>query len=123
MNARSHFLVATILLVGACHTERPPITITETTHRDPDVPPPLQPVYATDGDAEACAKLVELGCTEGNPRRGTCIDTFRHARTNEGKGNAGAIDRVSACVASAANVVAVRGCGGQWSLTFECPGR
>lgn len=121
---RCVMLVGFFLHATACR-DKPP-TSPEQIKKEPnatEVPDPLKPAPSTKTDADACAKLRELGCVEGAPKRGKCEDTFRDARTNEPPPNKGRTDAVVSCVATAKTVAAVRMCGGPDSITVECPGR
>lgn len=112
------FLIAALLV--ACHPLPEPHQVKPIEGQDPDVPPPLTPAAATDADRKACARLVELRCAEGTPSRGKCEDSFARARTNESRGNAGEVDAVAACVAGAATITVVRGCGSKSTMQVEC---
>jgi len=120
---RTKLLVAITILVS-CHDD-PPKSVTDVVKEpnSPDVPDRLDVVHATGTDTKACAKLRELGCAEGAPKRGKCEDVFEHARTNEPKADRGATEKVSRCVAGATTVAIVRVCGSAKTLTFECPNK
>ncbi len=113
--------ILALLALAACnHADDPPaITITDRRGKSSDVPPPLPVVRATNLDGLACAKLVALGCSDAQPKRGFCPDTFRVYRTNEI--HAGDVDAVSRCITQAPDIAAVRRCGGPSMPSFECP--
>jgi hypothetical protein len=76
---------------------------------EPEIPPPNVTIPATDGDARACQRLYELGCSEA---MAGCLAVFTAARTD------GVV--IPPCLATAKTVADVRACGDASTLTVEC---
>lgn len=104
------FMLLLLLLplagVIACEPRPPAIVITPVD----ELPPPNPRVGTTDEDRRACARLTVLGCSNA-PK---CLATIADARTDH-------VAVPSTCIADAADLAAVRRCGDNGTLRFDCP--